>query len=113
MVQGASPAAADDFPDGFFDFIYLDARHDYTSVMIDLLTFWPKLRKDGLFAGHDFRNAAKLADGNNDWIIGPDGERHPEEKAVRGAVHDFSTMVDRQVVITWEDQQYPSWIMRK
>ncbi len=54
-----------------------------------------------------------LVDGSNDWIVQPDGARHPEEKAVRGAVLDFAAMVNRQVVVTYEDPQYPSWMMRR
>ncbi len=34
-------------------------------------------------------------------VLQPDGQRHPEEKAVRGAVQDFAAMVGRQVFITW------------
>ncbi len=64
-------------------------------------------------AGHDFRDAAVLVDGTNDWIVQPDGTRHPEEKAVRGAVLDFAAMVNRQVVVTYEDPGYPSWMMRR
>ena len=33
------------FPDGYFDFIYVDASHDYKSVSEDLRLWWPKLKK--------------------------------------------------------------------
>jgi predicted O-methyltransferase YrrM len=55
MVRDYSPKAAHYFPDEFFDFVYIDARHDYSSVLSDLLAFWPKLAKGGIFAGHDFQ----------------------------------------------------------
>lgn len=40
--------------DGSLDFVYLDARHDYESVREDLHDWWPKLRRLGIFAGHDY-----------------------------------------------------------
>ena len=40
-------------PDEHFDFVYVDARHDYLGVSDDLAAWWPKLRPGGIFAGHD------------------------------------------------------------
>ena len=54
LVRGYSPGVATRFPDNFFDFMYIDARHDYASVLSDLLEWWPKLSPDGIMAGHDY-----------------------------------------------------------
>ena len=54
FVRQPSPAAATLFPDSFLDFVYVDARHDYVSVLTDLMAFWPKLAPGGILAGHDF-----------------------------------------------------------
>jgi hypothetical protein len=40
--------------DGKYDFIYLDAGHDYKSICQDLEAWYPKLRPGGVFAGHDY-----------------------------------------------------------
>jgi hypothetical protein len=32
------------FQDGYFDFIYVDARHDFKGVWEDMVAYWPKLR---------------------------------------------------------------------
>jgi hypothetical protein len=44
----------DDFEDSYFDFIYVDATHTYESVLSDLNDYLPKLKSDGILAGHDF-----------------------------------------------------------
>lgn len=36
------------------DFVYLDACHQYESVVEDVRTWLPKIRKGGLLAGHDY-----------------------------------------------------------
>lgn len=49
-----SVEAAKTFANESMDFIYVDARHDYAGVKEDMLAWWPKLKRGGLFAGHDF-----------------------------------------------------------
>ena len=49
-----SVEAAKRVPDGSLDFVYIDARHDYDSVLEDLEAWFPKLRPGGLMAGHDY-----------------------------------------------------------
>lgn len=44
----------DFFPDGLFDFIYIDGFHSLAAVTKDLADWWPKLRPGGVFAGHDY-----------------------------------------------------------
>ena len=113
LIRDASPAVAAHFPDAFFDFVYIDARHDYTSVLTDLCAFWPKVARGGIMAGHDFRDTSLPFNGIADWSVQPDGSRHPEGKAVKGAVLDFASAVGRQVTVTWEDPGYPTWLLRK
>jgi len=54
MIRAQSPIAANMFPDGYFDFVYIDAGHDYENVMKDLTAWFPKVRKGGLICGDDF-----------------------------------------------------------
>jgi len=49
-----SADAAATVTDGSLDFVYLDARHDFRGVFADMTAWWPKLRRGGVFAGHDF-----------------------------------------------------------
>lgn len=46
--------AAPLFPDGHFDWAYVDASHFYDDVKRDLQAFWPKLRVGGYLLGDDY-----------------------------------------------------------
>jgi hypothetical protein len=54
LLRLRSITAATLFRDGSLDVVYIDARHDYSSVLADLEAWWPKVRIGGLLAGHDF-----------------------------------------------------------
>jgi hypothetical protein len=49
-----SVEAARDVPDASVDFVYIDARHDYDSVLEDLDAWFPKVCAGGIIAGHDY-----------------------------------------------------------
>jgi hypothetical protein len=49
-----SVEAAARVPDHSFDFVYIDARHDYESVKEDLEAWCAKVRPGGVLAGHDY-----------------------------------------------------------
>ncbi len=54
LKKGFSYDVVNEFPDDFFDFIYIDACHLYECVRDDLKMFLPKLKKNGLMCGHDY-----------------------------------------------------------
>lgn len=54
IVRNYSYEGSLDFPDGYFDFIYIDAAHDYDSMVEDINAWWPKLKEGGIFSGHDY-----------------------------------------------------------
>ena len=54
ILKMESGTAAGLFGDNIFDFIYIDAGHQYANVKRDLNLWWPKLKPGGLFAGHDY-----------------------------------------------------------
>jgi hypothetical protein len=49
-----SVQAAERLQDRSIDFVYVDARHDYDSVLEDLRAWFPKVRAGGVLAGHDY-----------------------------------------------------------
>jgi len=54
ICKNLTSICVDDFEDEHFDFIYIDAGHDFASVYEDLTLWWPKLKPGGVFAGHDY-----------------------------------------------------------
>lgn len=49
-----STEGAERVPDASLDFVYIDARHDYASVLEDLGAWFPKVRPGGILGGHDY-----------------------------------------------------------
>jgi len=61
-----SHIASTEIQDGSLDFIYIDGSHLYPWVVLDLHLWYPKLRINGLFSGHDYNapgpgNGARIA----------------------------------------------------
>lgn len=54
MLRCFSEDALDLFDDESLDFVYIDANHKYEFVKKDLEMWYPKVRKGGVFAGHDY-----------------------------------------------------------
>ena len=49
-----SASAAAEFPDGHFDWVYIDGDHTYEGVTADIRSYGPKLKKNGLLIGDDY-----------------------------------------------------------
>ncbi len=54
MFRGLSEELVNIFEDDSLDFVYIDGNHAYDYVVQDMKLWWPKLKKGGLFAGHDY-----------------------------------------------------------
>ena len=54
ILRSLSKEASSFFADKIFDFIYIDAAHDYESMYDDLNYWWPKLKSGGILSGHDY-----------------------------------------------------------
>ena len=57
MVPSLSVDAAGKFPEGYFDWLFLDALHTREAVLQDLEAWWPRLRAGGLCSGDDYGDA--------------------------------------------------------
>ena len=56
IVRQTSDVAATMFPEQFFDWVYVDGNHHEPQISRDLDTWWTKVKKGGLFGGHDYYN---------------------------------------------------------
>lgn len=54
ILRQDSQQAAQEFEDGSLDFVYIDAGHDFINVLVDLGSWWRKVRKGGFFGGHAY-----------------------------------------------------------
>lgn len=54
IIRKNSIDASKDFADNSIDFLFLDASHDYESVLHDLEAWYPKIKVGGYFGGHDY-----------------------------------------------------------
>lgn len=45
--------AVKDIPDETFDYVYIDGDHTTEAVRKDMEAWWPKVKKGGVFGGHD------------------------------------------------------------
>lgn len=54
MIRSSSKIASEMFEDESLDFIFIDANHAYDFVVEDLNLWFPKLKKGGVFSGHDY-----------------------------------------------------------
>ena len=99
FVQNSTLEAAKLFPDGHFDWIYLDAQHTYSSARADLEAWYPKVRLGGLVSGHDYQfQHQQIGDG---YVFG-----------VRDAVDEFAARRSTRVYSTME-QYLPSFYFLK
>ena len=54
VEAGASVDVARRFENGSVDFVFIDAAHDYESVIDDVTAWLQKVRPGGIIAGHDY-----------------------------------------------------------
>lgn len=63
LHRANSEVAASEFPDNFFDWIYIDGNHSYEAVRQDLELYWRKLKRGGFIVCDDYHHAGFWDDG--------------------------------------------------
>lgn len=95
-LRSRSVEASKLFPDGFFQFIYIDANHKLEYIRHDLKFWWPKCASGGIFAGHDYL----------------DGSLNSGDYGVKTAVDEFVETKGLSLRVT-KEPDYPSWWLVK
>lgn len=54
LIQSDSILASKTYTDKYFDIVYIDASHDYSSVIQDIQAWLPKVKKGGIICGDDY-----------------------------------------------------------
>jgi SAM-dependent methyltransferase len=83
------------FPDGYFDWIYIDSWHMYRSVKRDITLALPKLKVGGYLCGHDFDIDP------SDWNTGPP----------RAVIETIQNEGLRMVALT--NESLGDWVLQK
>lgn len=115
VVIGDSAESAAHFEDASLDFIFIDAAHDYDSVVKDLAAWYPKLKPNGIFAGHDYpwhevekavnehaaANGYEVKSIGRCWVMG--ARQIPKQKAVLAIMaHDKAKPTVDQYSPRWK-----------
>jgi len=53
-LMTTSYEAAKLVPNESLDFVYIDGDHSFNNAMLDILLWWPKVRKGGMLTGHGY-----------------------------------------------------------
>lgn len=95
IIKTSSEKAAQIFTNNVLDFVFIDANHCYQYCKQDLELWWPKIRKGGVLAGHDYVN----------------GTFNKTAFGVKQAVDEFFLNKNQKINITQE--KWPSWYVIK
>lgn len=94
VIRAESPDASSLFPDGLFDWVYIDANHTYLAAQADIDAWWPKVGRGGLLAGHDYVN---------------DGHQYQ----VKRVVDEFCAREGLSILALSEAKKFKDWAIRK
>jgi hypothetical protein len=92
IIRDKSFNAVDRFSNKSLDFIYLDAIHTMESTLLDMVAWFPKLKKDGWLCGHDFTG------------------KFP---GVRLAIETFCKLTKQQISLITMEAAWASWGIQK
>lgn len=69
LYRQKSDDAVSNFEDETLDFIFIDGIHTYEQVKKDCENYYPKIKKGGLFSGHDYNVIADVQKAVKEFAI--------------------------------------------
>jgi len=67
VIRAKSQDVANQFPDQYFDYVYIDGEHSYEAVKRDLNNYYPKVKVGGHIIGDDY-GWAGIADAVQEFL---------------------------------------------
>ncbi len=99
IERGYSIEVAERFPEQHFDWIYIDTDHSYQTTIKELETWAPRIKEDGIIAGHDF------VVGNWERLV---------KYGVIEAVYEFCSRYNWEIIyLTMEHNDHSSFAIRR
>lgn len=95
IIRDTSVGAARYLVNNTVDVVYLDGLHHYHGVMDDLAAWWPKLKRGGVLAGHDYY---LMSEAKTIFTVKP-------------AVDEFARKMG--LVVFQTHDSYPTWFVFK
>lgn len=96
---GLSTDVGHQFPDNYFDWIYIDTDHSFKTTLSELMLYASKVKKDGFICGHDY-------------IIG-NWKGMVRYGVIEAVTHFCVTQGYELVYLTTERRGHPSFAIRK
>jgi hypothetical protein len=109
-IRMDSLKAAQCFPDEYFDFIYIDASHDYESVKNNIEAYWTKLKPGCFMAGHDYMDGERIIAAEK---LRLQGEALRLQFGVKSAVDEFAKSHNSDVAVILDENGINSWVIQK
>lgn len=97
IIRETSIKASDSFVDESIDLCYIDGDHSYLSVLNDIKSWWPKIKKGGWMFGHDYQNSK-----HNNTLI-----------EVKSAVNAWFHENPKNTAFISNEENYKSWGIQK
>lgn len=70
-IKSISWEAASLYQNESLEFVFIDAAHDYESVTKDITAWFPKVKKGGVIAGHDYSWGPQVKKAVDDYMQKP------------------------------------------
>lgn len=68
-IRLTSLDAAKKYQDKSLDFVFIDASHEYDDVKNDIEAWYPKVKNNGILAGHDYPSWDGVTRAVNEWLL--------------------------------------------
>jgi hypothetical protein len=86
VIKGYSMDVVKQFKDGSLDFVYIDANHEFRSVIDDISEWGKKVKVGGIVSGHDFEYVENM--------------RHPDRQIIE-VIYAVTAWVNTKKIEPW------------